>query len=467
MKKVLLLVSFLTGTIVLFSQAIPPQLKSAFAAFEKDSQMRNGIASLYVIDAATGKPVFEKNSRVGLAPASTQKVIIAATAYALLGKDFRYQTQLMAGEDPEGKGIILYLQGNGDPTLGSWRYAGTSDTLLLRQWAAMVKERYAGRRIHSIRIGDREYGDINAVPGGYAWDDMGNYYGAGWSYINWRENQYDLYLKSGSPGWQVTIKGSYPRQDQVKFTSLVLGGQPGTGDNAFIFCPPYSLFGTIRGTIPPDKDSFVISGAMPDPGLTLGKEFYRYLKMTGMEVDSIIQTDREFFFADGPDVNPIPGGIHQSPNLDSIVYWYLKKSVNLYGEALLQTLPEEDKKVKDIESRIQRLQDFWKGHGIASQELNLCDGSGLSPANRVTTHAQVEILKYAKKQPWFPGYLQAFPQYNGMTMKSGTIGDVKGFAGYHRARNGKEYIFSFLVNNYNGPSSLLVQKMYKVLDKLK
>ena len=51
--------------------------------------------------------------------------------------------------------------------------------------------------------------------------------------------------------------------------------------------------------------------------------------------------------------------------------------------------------------------------------------------------------------------------------KSGTIRDVKGFCGYHKAKDGKEYIFSFLVNNYNGRTSAVVSKMYKVLDELK
>ena len=54
-----------------------------------------------------------------------------------------------------------------------------------------------------------------------------------------------------------------------------------------------------------------------------------------------------------------------------------------------------------------------------------------------------------------------------MKMKSGTIKDVKGFAGYHTSKKGVEYIFSFLVNNYNGPTGSLVQKMYRVLDELK
>ena len=116
---------------------------------------------------------------------------------------------------------------------------------------------------------------------------------------------------------------------------------------------------------------------------------------------------------------------------------------------------------------IQLIKDFWKAKGIDENELNMGDGSGLSPQNRVTTHAQVEVLKYAKTQTWYAAYYKAFPEYNGMKMKSGTIKDVKGFCGYHKAGDGKEYIFSFLVNNYSGRSSELVRKMYKVLDYLK
>jgi D-alanyl-D-alanine carboxypeptidase/D-alanyl-D-alanine-endopeptidase (penicillin-binding protein 4) len=87
--------------------------------------------------------------------------------------------------------------------------------------------------------------------------------------------------------------------------------------------------------------------------------------------------------------------------------------------------------------------------------------------NRVTTHAQVEILMYAKRRDWFQRFYNSLPDYNNMRMKSGTINNVKGFCGYHTTKNGEEYIFSFLVNNYNGKASQLVNKMYKVLDMLK
>ncbi|MES2881575.1 MAG: D-alanyl-D-alanine carboxypeptidase, partial [Bacteroidota bacterium] len=75
------------------AQTVTIKLQKAFTNFEKDEQLSNAIASLYVIEAKTGKVVFEKNGRVGLAPASTQKIITAATAYQLLGKEFRYKTE--------------------------------------------------------------------------------------------------------------------------------------------------------------------------------------------------------------------------------------------------------------------------------------------------------------------------------------------------------------------------------------
>jgi D-alanyl-D-alanine carboxypeptidase/D-alanyl-D-alanine-endopeptidase (penicillin-binding protein 4) len=158
---------------------------------------------------------------------------------------------------------------------------------------------------------------------------------------------------------------------------------------------------------------------------------------------------------------------HYSPSLDSIIYWFNKKSINLYGEALIKTFAYEKYGFGSTDSGVAIIQKFWKEKGMDEDEIEIVDGSGLSPLNRVTTHAQVEILKYAKAKDWFPYFFTSLPEYNGMKIKSGTIRGVKGFCGYHKAKNGKEYIFSFLVNNYNGSASALINKMYRVLDILK
>ena len=132
MKKSILFLCLLIAGLPSFTQTVYKRLEGAYQKFEKDSQLSNAVASLYVINANTGEVVFDKNSRVGLATASTLKIITAATAYELLGKDFRYETKFgYAGTIKEGaisSGLIL--TGYGDPTLGSWRYNTTKPTTI-------------------------------------------------------------------------------------------------------------------------------------------------------------------------------------------------------------------------------------------------------------------------------------------------------------------------------------------------
>jgi len=155
-----------------------------------------------------------------------------------------------------------------------------------------------------------------------------------------------------------------------------------------------------------------------------------------------------------------------SPALDSIVYWFMKKSINLYGEALVKTMAYRAGS-GNTQKGVEGVKAFWSQRGIDPTEINIADGSGLSPQDRVTTKAQVTVLRYARRQPWFAAYYAAFPEYNGMKMKSGTINGVKGYCGYQQSPDGHTYIFSFLVNNYNGSSARLIAKMYAVLDELK
>src|SRR6187549_2939810 len=93
-KKAITSFYFLVLTFDFFGQTVTQKLQKTFTAFEKDSQLKHAISSLYVIDANTGQVVFDKNSQVGLAPASTQKIITSVTAFELLGKDYKYKTEL-------------------------------------------------------------------------------------------------------------------------------------------------------------------------------------------------------------------------------------------------------------------------------------------------------------------------------------------------------------------------------------
>jgi serine-type D-Ala-D-Ala carboxypeptidase/endopeptidase (penicillin-binding protein 4) len=471
MKKVFLIVGCCFLFYFPFAQSVKQKLQQAYQQFESDSQLKHAISSLYIINAETGEVVFDKNSQIGLAPGSTQKIITAATAFELLGKDYRYKTEV--GYDGKiENGLLkgnLYIVGYGDPTLGSWRYGSTADTVILNRWLTAV-QKLKIKIIDGDLVGVDNKFESQTTPGGWIWEDIGNYYGAGVSGLNWHENQYDMKLRAGNKeGDSVKIISTDPELDYNYLVNELKTGPKGSGDNAYIYLPPYSFNGFVRGTIPLGENSFTISGSFQAPSaypvIYLGNKIYKEgIKISGDEPKTSLQ-----YLAYHQKMT-YPEKIldtHYSPPLDSIIYWFLQKSINLYGEALIKTFAYEKKGFGATDTGVAIIKDFWRQKGLDENELNIYDGSGLSPLNRVTTHAQVEVLKYAKQQSWFPYFFNALPEYNNMKMKSGSISDVKGFCGYQTSGDGTQYIFSFLVNNYNGTSSGVVKKMYQVLDNLK
>jgi D-alanyl-D-alanine carboxypeptidase/D-alanyl-D-alanine-endopeptidase (penicillin-binding protein 4) len=446
------------------AQTVTTKIAAAYSAFEKDVLYKNASVSLYVVDAATGKVVFDKNSQVGLAPASTQKIITSVSAYELLGQDYRFVTAI-GYEGIITNGILkgnLVVTGTGDPTLGSWRWAGTQPETILQEWTAKVKA-LGIKKIEGSVLANTGPFIYQAIPDGWIWQDIGNYYGAGAYAVNWKENQFDLSLTSGNAvGDAVLVNKNGEPADY--YNELKAAGK-GTGDNAYVY-----FDGSVSGTIPVNEKDFKISAAETNPVGVLLTDFAGYLKVNGIDCNVSLPEkgyDRRQLHRSYAD-NSIKPVIQQaSPTMDSVIYWFNKKSINLYGEALVKAIALQHNKPAATDEGIKLIKDFWKQQGIDNGELNMKDGSGLSPLNRVTTHAQVEILKYAKSKTWFPAFYDALPLYNDMKMKSGTISGVKGFCGYHTAKDGKAYIYSFLVNNYQGSASGLVQKMYKVLNELK
>jgi D-alanyl-D-alanine carboxypeptidase/D-alanyl-D-alanine-endopeptidase (penicillin-binding protein 4) len=134
---------------------------------------------------------------------------------------------------------------------------------------------------------------------------------------------------------------------------------------------------------------------------------------------------------------------------------------------LVKTISNKKTNYGSTDTGVNVIKDFWNKHGIEKTALNIVDGSGLSPANRVTAEALTTILQYAKKQNWFSSFYNALPEINGIKMKSGSIGGVLSYTGYIKSKNENDYTFAFIINNFNGSGSALKEKMWKVLDVLK
>ena len=470
MKKILYVPFLLLFVVNVKAQSVTQKLEEAMVQLEADPVFKHAIISLCVVNTATGEQLFGRNEQTGLAPASTQKLFTSAAAYELLGQLFKFHTAI-GRDQPVQQGILsgnLFITGCGDPTLGSWRWESTKEKAVLQRIIDVLRKQNIRQINGDLWIDDLTF-TRDPMPGGWIWTDIGNYYGAGCWGLNWHENQYDLTLSAGDCcGGLTTIKSVSPNIPDLTFSNDIRVGKKGSGDNGYIFAAPFSTKAYTSGTIPANEKDFTISGAMPQPAAVFGAALKAAIVQAGIRFSGKVQTSTTAMMNQQPIRKPSAIlDIIASPTLDSLNYWFLQKSINLYGEALVKQFSFKQGGNGSTDEGVELLRKFWESKGIDKGAINIMDGSGLSPQNRVTTDALVRVLQYAKSQPWYASFYNALPQYNGMKMKSGSIGGSRAYAGYHTAKDGAQYSYAIIINNYNGSAGDAVKKMYKVLDNLK
>ncbi|TSD65953.1 D-alanyl-D-alanine carboxypeptidase/D-alanyl-D-alanine-endopeptidase [Inquilinus sp. KBS0705] len=466
----ILLFSFLFIAHAVCAQTLQQSLQTAFNRLQQDSQCKYASVSLTVLDAKTGEQVFAANPDMGLAPGSTLKTVTSITAFNVLGSDFKYETQIGYSGTITADGTLngdVIIKGGGDPTLGSWRWATTKEGYILNTMVSALKK--AGvKKINGRVIGDNGAFNQQSIPDGWIWQDLGTYYGAGIAGLCWRENQFDITLRTGSVGSPVAISGTIPETNYLQYKSQLTNGAAKTGDQAYPYLPAYgSKIMYVRGTYAIDQTKKRIGAAIPDPAYDAALRLNDTLKSLGITISneptsSVMMLDHNLTV---PQMAKCLGAI-QSPELSKIVYWLNQKSINLYAEQLLVTTALKLGKPTATSDAVDALQAFWEARGIDKRSMNIFDGSGLSPEDRITTSTMARILQSAKKEKWFGDFCESLPVYNDMKMKSGSINSVQAYAGF-QTHNGRELCFSIMVNNYNGTGSGIREKMFRVLNELK
>lgn len=455
MKKTLAVLTL--STQIIFAQNITQKLDEATKNLMNSSGAISSNLSFYVSDE-NGNFIYEYQGNKGLSTASTQKIFTAGAALEILGKNYTYKTTSSYSGNISGGNLNgnLFISSTGDPTLGSWRYEAYKPENFKQKLIDAIKKSGI-KKISGDLVIDDSYFDHQTIPGGWPWNDLGNYYGAGVWGINWRENQFDININGNE------FKSfSYPLEGVNWLNDLKVGG---SSDQSLIFTAPHSDVALINGTLP--AKTVTVSGAVPNPPLQLGAEVKQWLKDSGIDFSGKVVTNSQLEIEGKKALQTPKNNIiltYESPTLDKIIYWFLRKSINFYGETLIKTLGKEKKGDPSFKSGVAYLKEFWKSKGINPNMINFADGSGLSPQNYVAAKAEVQALLYARKQPWFESYYEGFPTHdNGMKMKSGTMSDTKSYAGYHTSKDGKKYVFSIIINNYEGSGSTELQKILNVL----
>jgi D-alanyl-D-alanine carboxypeptidase/D-alanyl-D-alanine-endopeptidase (penicillin-binding protein 4) len=97
------------------------RMQAALREILSESALRRTRVGIRVMEARTGRLLFEKRGTTLMDPASNQKVLATTTALMRLGADWRFRTEL-AGPAPDGEGVVggdIFLRGSGDPTVTS------------------------------------------------------------------------------------------------------------------------------------------------------------------------------------------------------------------------------------------------------------------------------------------------------------------------------------------------------------
>jgi serine-type D-Ala-D-Ala carboxypeptidase/endopeptidase (penicillin-binding protein 4) len=472
MKHFFFILFFTVG--VSLGQSFTEKLDAAIQSLFQKSDFKNSLFGFSMLEAETGKVVYEYNSDKTLVPASTLKTLTTGAALGILGKDYVYETRLaytgsLVKETGDLNGDLIII-GSGDPSLESQYFrSGTDSNAFFREVLSALKKSGI-KKLNGNIFADNSCFE-NELPGNWIWSDIGNYFGVGANGLSCFDNKFSIYLTSQEEGKVTKVSRPLPGELGLVLENKVIAG--GSSDNAFVYGSPGEKKRLLTGTIPPNKLDYEIEAAMPDPAFFLIRKFYEFLRKEGIEISGLpmvglIKADTKTLCT------------HYSPPLKKLVYHCNLKSNNHYAESFLKTLAHVKFGVGNSSQGILIVEDYWKKKGVDIKGLFMSDGSGLSRANGITPKIQAEILhKIFVDSSMFPSFYESLPVAgvsgslsgigkgsaieNNLRSKSGYIERVRGYCGYVKGKSNKVYCFSLLLNQFSSPPFLAKKEMEKIL----
>ena len=376
--------------------------------FTNNNLHENANISLLVKDLKTGKVLYSHRAGSATIPASTVKLITTATALEILGADYQFKTTLEIDGKITSDSILdgnLIIYGNGDPTLGSSKLGNIN---FLNDWIIAIRK--AGiKQINGDIIADNSAYDTEGVNPKWIWEDMGNYFASGAYGISYKDNTFEMELKSGAVGTTPEIVKITPCIPELTFKNY-LKSTTIRIDSAYFYGAPFDNNRSIYGEIPANRPSFKIKGDIPRPGLVLARDFAWKLKSNGISVsgnttDEAQSSKRTVIYT------------HFSPKLSEIIKEINHASNNHYAEHLFRHLALQSGKPASSVEAVKRIKNFWRSKGLPVEELFMYDGSGLSPVNAVSANFYVSLLSYMDKSKNNAVFRASLP----VVGKSGTL----------------------------------------------
>ncbi len=408
-----------------------------------EEAFENAELSIFVKNISTDKILLDHRKDKNLAPASILKINTAVHALRGLGPNHRFKTELyLTGDVEEG---VLYgnilIKGFGDPSFHTDQKGAVSINDLFSAISSIFKENNVTCVYGSV-VADASYFALPAIPSGYIEEDIGNYYGAGAYGLNVRNNAYKIVFERS--------KSKIARI--VRFDSLAISFATadvtiaGSSDQAYAYDHPDGNGVHVVGRIPVGRGDFSIKAALQNPPLFGAKMLQKKLLDAGIEFQNNAKAN--WLPNDVPD-NILWKQEYLSPPLHELLGPVLQKSNNVYAEVIHRHLRLSETSEK------------------SPTNAKLFDGSGLSPANRISASELMQSLETAVHSKYLNHFLNAMP-LNGKSgtvrsvlkkspgrlyIKSGSIGGVRSYMGLRQSIDGEWIGFVCMANELSSPAS--------------
>jgi len=415
------------------------------------SHTRGGEWGAIIVSLTRGDTLFSHNADAMMRPASTMKMYTSNVALNQFGPDFTFKTPVLRDANVGQDGTLngnLYLRGVGDPSLCSrfWRDEPPMDALARQVAATGI------RHVRGDIVGDATAFDDQLVPDGWKTSYLGASYAARVSALSLAENLIWVAVRPENGRAVVTTEPpstTIPIENNVRLVG-------GSGGN--IAASRRADGGlTVRGTIGASSGPLKYSLVADNPALFATGAFRAALQKAGVTIDG--QTRLAATPPSAVEVATI-----SSPPLSEIIGEMDRESINLYAELLFRAAAHAAlNQPGSAETGLTNLRNFMsKKVGTSGNFVDVADGSGLSPLDKVTPRSMVQLLGYAHHADWSPVFHAALPvdgesgtlkrrskgtpARGNLHAKTGTTNDVAALGGYVTAKNGEVLAFSLIYN---------------------
>ena len=440
------------------------ELERTVRNLHSQDALKHATLCVSVYDASTGQPVYAYDANRSVTPASVMKLLTTGTGFARLGSDFRFTTRLLMRGDTDRDGVLhgdLYIVGGGDPLLGSYRFKQTQHEALFAQWAEAIRKRGIRRIAGSVRFNESLFSGAQQHD---SWQlgDVGNYYGAGASALNFHENMYFAYFNAGSSiGDPATLDDTQPRGLGLMEHNQVTTGAAKSGDQVIAYGLNSSNERLYTGTVPLGASHFGVRVAMPHPAASCATLLATYLRKQGIGVDK-----------DTEPAATLPDSVrtlseYYSPVFRQIAQYTNQTSNNLYAESIFKYLGHHCHADGSFAGGANAITTYLKEKKVEASGVNIVDGSGLSRLNSVTADFLGRYLVMLAREPFFDAFLSSLRTASNPAVhyKTGTMTGVKAQAGYVVA-NGRKMTYAVIINHAEQASREAAEAVERIVQQI-